>query len=235
MMKRLLYLASAILLGLTSCQQKKMDIQGKSSIPELEGRMLYLCVYADGDLQTLDSAEIIHGKFHFEGPVKDTTQMAFLFMGNESLMPLVLNGATPLEIAISENERKVTGTALNDTLYAFIRRKSVIDSALAEIPRRESQMIFEGYDHDESVMQLSQEAGILQAKEDEMITRFIKDNMDNVLAPGVFMIVTSNFPYPMLNPQIEELVTLGSPTFLNDAYVQEFLRMARENMEKMNE
>lgn len=234
MMKRLLYLVSAVLLGLTSCQQK-MDIQGKSSIPELEGRMLFLRVYADGDLQTLDSAEIIHGKFHFEGPVKDTTQMAFLFMGNESLMPLVLNGATPLEISISENERKVTGTALNDTLYAFIRRKSVIDRALAEIPRRESQMIFEGYDHDEIVMQLSQEAGILQAKEDEMITRFIKDNMDNVLAPGVFMIVTSNFPYPMLNPQIEELVTLGSPTFLNDAYVQEFLRMARENMEKMNE
>lgn len=197
--------------------------------------MLFLRVYADGDLQTLDSAEIIHGKFHFEGPVKDTTQMAFLFMGNESLMPLVLNGATPLEISISENERKVTGTALNDTLYAFIRRKSVIDRALAEIPRRESQMIFEGYDHDEIVMQLSQEAGILQAKEDEMITRFIKDNMDNVLAPGVFMIVTSNFPYPMLNPQIEELVTLGTPTFLNDAYVQEFLRMARENMEKMNE
>ncbi|MCR5779492.1 MAG: DUF4369 domain-containing protein [Bacteroidaceae bacterium] len=233
-MKRLLYLVSAVLLGLTSCQQK-MDIQGKSSIPELEGRMLFLRVYADGDLQTLDSAEIIHGKFHFEGPVKDTTQMAFLFMGNESLMPLVLNGATPLEISISENERKVTGTALNDTLYAFIRRKSVIDRALAEIPRRESQMIFEGYDHDEIVMQLSQEAGIQQAKEDEMITRFIKDNMDNVLAPGVFMIVTSNFPYPMLNPQIEELVTLGSPTFLNDAYVQEFLRMARENMEKMNE
>lgn len=234
MMKRLLYLVSAVLLGLTSCQQK-MDIQGNSSIPELEGRMLFLRVYADGDLQTLDSAEIIHGKFHFEGPVKDTTQMAFLFMGNESLMPLVLNGATPLEISISENERKVTGTALNDTLYAFIRRKSVIDRALAEIPRRESQMIFEGYDHDEIVMQLSQEAGILQAKEDEMITRFIKDNMDNVLAPGVFMIVTSNFPYPMLNPQIEELVTLGSLTFLNDAYVQEFLRMARENMEKMNE
>lgn len=234
MMKRLLYLVSAVLLGLTSCQQK-MDIQGNSSIPELEGRMLFLRVYADGDLQTLDSAEIIHGKFHFEGPVKDTTQMAFLFMGNESLMPLVLNGATPLEISISENERKVTGTALNDTLYAFIRRKSVIDRALAEIPRRESQMIFEGYDHDEIVMQLSQEAGILQAKEDEMIMRFIKDNMDNVLAPGVFMIVTSNFPYPMLNPQIEELVTLGSPTFLNDAYVQEFLRMARENMEKMNE
>jgi hypothetical protein len=39
----------------------------------------------------------------------------------------------------------------------------------------------------------------------------------------------------MLTPQIEELVTLASPQFLNDAYVQEYLRIARENMEKINE
>ena len=67
------------------------------------------------------------------------------------------------------------------------------------------------------------------------MTRFIKDNMDNVLAPGVFMIVTSGLPYPMLNPQIEELEALGSPRFLNDAYVKDFLKMAHDNMEKLND
>ena len=48
------------------------------------------------------------------------------------------------------------------------------------------------------------------------------------------MVVTSNVP-PMLTPQIEELITLASPQFLSDAYVQEFMRIARENMEKINE
>ena len=106
---------------------------------------------------------------------------------------------------------------------------------LAELPRRESRMILEGIDHHEILLQLNQEAAVLTAQEDELVTRFIKDNMDNVLAPGVFMIVASGLPYPMLNPQIEELEALGSPRFLNDAYVKDFLKMAHDNMEKLNE
>jgi len=96
-------------------------------------------------------------------------------------------------------------------------------------------MILDGMDHREIIRLLSDEALILNQQEDKLVTQFIKDNMHNCLAPGVFMIVTSNYPYPILNPQIEELIALGSPSFLNDAYVKEYIRMARENMEKMNE
>ena len=49
------------------------------------------------------------------------------------------------------------------------------------------------------------------------------------------MIVTSNMPYPIMNPSLEELITLASPHFLADPYVQEFVRLARENMEKIDE
>ena len=233
-MKSILYpfIIIMLMLTLTSCKQR-MAIDGTSSIPLLEGRILYLRVFKDGDLQALDSAQIVHGKFQFKGASIDSTMMAYLFLGDESLMPVVIEGTRPLQVTISENERKVEGTALNDSLYAFIKRKSVVDNLLAELPHRESQMILEGKDHDEILMQLNQEARILQTQEDEMVMRFIKDNMDNILAPGIFMVVTSNVP-PMLTPQIEELITLASPQFLSDAYVQEFMRIARENMEKIN-
>jgi len=227
--------ATVLVLMFTGCQKQRLNISGTSSIPELEGRMLYLRIFQNSELQVLDSAAITHGKFQFTAPAKDSMMMAFLFLGNESLLPMVINRTEPLTITISESERRVEGSALNDTLFAFIKRKSVIDQQLAELPRRESQMILDGMDHNDILRQLHQEAAILSAQENEMVTRFIKDNMDNVLAPGVFMIVTSNLPYPMLNPQIEELVTLGSPTFLNDAYVSEYLEMARDNMEKINE
>ena len=49
------------------------------------------------------------------------------------------------------------------------------------------------------------------------------------------MMMTSALPYPVLTPAIEELVTLGSESFRNNAYVQDYLRMARENMEKMEQ
>lgn len=218
---------------MTGCKQH-IDIQGTSSIPELEGRTLYLRVYRDGDLQTIDSASVTHGKFAFSGPEQDTTCMVFLFLEEQSVMPFVLERETPLTMTLDENENKVEGSALNDTLFAFIHRKAVLDEQLEALPRRESRMILDGYDHEEILQQLRQEAVILNAREDELVTRFIKDNMDNILAPGIFMVVTSNVP-PMLTPQIEELITLASPQFLSDAYVQEFMRIARENMEKINE
>lgn len=219
---------------LGSCQTAKMNVQGTSTIPELEGKTLYMRVYADGDLQVIDSARIQHGKFQFQGMVPDSAVMACLFLGEESLMPIALDGS-PLEVKLDAADRKVTGSELNDTLFAFIARKTVLDVQLAELPRRESRMILDGMDHREIVRLLSDEAAILNRQEDALVSKFIKDNMHNCLAPGVFMIVTSNFPYPVLNPTIEEIIALGSPSFLNDAYVKDYIRMAKENMEKLQE
>ena len=227
-------LTNVAALALSCCQTTKMNVQGTSTIPELEGKTLYLRVYTDGDLQVIDSARIQHGKFMFQGAEPDSAVMACLFLGEESLMPVVLDGS-PLEIRLDVADRKVTGSELNDSLFAFIARKTALDVQLAELPGRESRMILDGMDHREIVRLLSDEAAILNSQEDALVSKFIKDNMHNCLAPGVFMIVTSNFPYPVMNPSIEEIIALGSPQFLNNAYVKDYIRMAKENMEKIRE
>jgi len=231
MQKNTLFLPLLIIL-MCACD-KQPTILGETNVPELDGRMLYLKAYKEGDLVDIDSAQVVHGRFHFTY-VADSVIMANLFIGDESLMPVVLDGS-PLTISIGDRERKVIGSALNDTLFQFIRRKTAIDEQLAEIPHRESQMIMDGLNHDDIVAQLNLEIDSLSRLEDAMLMSFIKDNMDNVLAPGVFMIITSALPYPVLTPAIEELVTLGSESFRNNAYVQDYLRMARENMEKMEQ
>lgn len=211
-----------------------MNIQGTATIPELEGKTLYLRIYADGDMQVIDSARIQHGKFRFQGTEPDSSVMACLFLGDESIMPVALDGSA-LTVKLDAAERKVTGSALNDTLFAFIARKAELDARVAELPRRESRMILDGMDHDEILRLLNTEAVVLSEQENALVSKFIKDNMHNCLGPGVFMIVTSNFPYPILNPQIEELIALGSPSFLNNDYVKEYIRLAQENMDKLNE
>lgn len=231
MQKNTLFLPLLIILK-CACD-KQPTILGETNVPELDGRMLYLKAYKEGDLVDIDSAQVVHGRFHFTY-VADSVIMANLFIGDESLMPVVLDGS-PLNISIGDRERKVIGSALNDTLFQFIRRKTAIDEQLAEIPHRESQMIMDGLNHDDIVAQLNLEIDSLSRLEDAMLMSFIKDNMDNVLAPGVFMIITSALPYPVLTPAIEELVTLGSESFRSNAYVQDYLRMARENMEKMEQ
>lgn len=213
--------------------KKQLTVTGTTTLPALEGRMMSLRVYSDGEMTVVDSARVIHGRFAFDVPV-DSAVMASLFLGDESVLPVVLDGS-PVEIAITENEHRVTGSALNDTLYSFIRRKSVLDEQLAELPRRESQMILEGMDHDSILAQLNSEAALLSAQNDALVTSFIKEHMDDVLGPGVFMIATSRLPYPYMTPQIEELITLASDAFKNDAYVRDWVRMARENAEKINE
>lgn len=217
---------------MASCQEEPYII-GTTSVSELDGRMLYLKVYADGDLKDIDSAQIIHGKFQFAGRV-DSTMMANLFIENTSLMPIVLDGNV-LQVTLDDNKRKIEGSELNDSLIAFVERKAALDEQLLQMPHRESQMIMDGMDHAEIVAQLNGEIAELQHKESQLVMRFIKDNMDNVLGPGVFMIVTSNLPYPVLSPDIEEILALAPPSFLNNAYVSDYVRMARENMEKMNQ
>ncbi len=221
--------AAMMAVAFTACHTPTQII-GETSLPQLEGRTLYIKAYANGDLVDIDSARIIHGHFTF-APHIDTARMASLFIDQQSLMPIVLD-ANELRILIDDKQHYVTGSALNDSLFAFIRQKSIIDDRIAELPHRESQMIMDGIDHELVLQQLREEAAELAAEEATLVKRFIKRNMDNPLGPGVFMIITSAMPYPIMTPEIEEFVTLATPAFLNDPYVRDFIRLARENSER---
>ena len=72
----------------TSCA-KTFSVQGSSSISALDGSKLYLKALKDGEMKTIDSCDVVHGKFHFTG-LLDTVCMANLYMGDEGIMPVVL-------------------------------------------------------------------------------------------------------------------------------------------------
>jgi hypothetical protein len=222
----------AVPLALLSCS-KQYIIQGSSTVQSLDGKMLYLKALKDNQLVDIDSCEVIHGQFEFSG-VWDSTMMVNLFMDDESIMPLVLEEGN-VQIHIDHAEQLVTGTPLNDTLYAFIHEKSRIDNQIAELSHKESQMIMDGMDHDEILRILSEQAARLNQKNDSLVIGFISRNFDNVLGPGVFMILTSSFPYPIITPQIDSLMSISTPYFQNNSYVKEYMKLAKENMELMKE
>ena len=217
---------------IAACSDKYL-VDGSTSVHGMEGKMLYLKVFQDTDLKNIDSCYVTHGKFTFSGNM-DSTVMANLFIGNQSLMPVVIEGGN-IVLKIDEVAQKVTGSPLNDSLYNFIQRKTQLDNQLAELPRREGRMVMDGMDHDEVVARLRLEAQQLNRESDALVTGFIKRNYNNVLGPGIFMIMTSEYAYPVLTPQIEELI-MGAPDyFLNHPYVEQYLKVARENMEKLQQ
>ena len=228
-MNRILY-AIILVATITSCAES-YNIQGSSTVARLDGSKLYLKVVSDNKLQNIDSCEVVHGKFHFTGQY-DSTRMASLYMDDTSVMPLVVEQGD-ISIRIDDAQQKVSGTPLNELLYDFLDKHQQLDNQLVELGHRESQMLLDGIDENDIAEQLSVEAQAIARQTDSLETHFIIDNFDNVLGPGIFMMITSSYKYPILTPQIEELMSKATDTFKADPYVSEYYRVANEIHQQM--
>ena len=215
---------------MASCANQ-YNVQGSSSISSLDGSKLYLKAVKNNELKSIDSCDIVHGQFHFSG-VLDTVRMANLFMDEESIMPVVLEQGE-IVIKLDNASQSVGGTPLNDKLYKFIDKHKQLDNRMSELSHRQSQMLLEGIDELTINEQLNAEADKIAAEEDKLVTSFIVENFDNVLGPGVFMMITSGFNVPVLTPQIEDIMSKATEKFKNDPYVKEYYQVATENMAKM--
>lgn len=204
---------------------KSYKIEGASSVSSLDGSKLFLAAVKDGEAKHIDSCEVVHGEFQFNG-VLDTVKMAMLVMDGLQ-MPLVLEEG-PIKISIDNASQRVSGTPLNETLYGFIDKQKQLQSQVNELSHKHSQMLLDGIDEQTIMQQLNIEADKISKEEDKLITDFITENFDNALGPGVFMMVTSGFRYPVLTPQLEFILSKATDAFKNDSYVSEYCKAARE-------
>ncbi len=210
-MNRIVY-AILALAALTSCANS-YNIQGTSNVSMLDGRMLYLKVYQQDNMKNVDSCDVVHGQFHFTGTV-DTTRMAILFMDDESIMPMVIEGGD-ITVRLDNMQQKVSGTPLNDKLTQFNDDYNKLQSRLNDLGHKQTQAIMNGDDEMETNRKLAAEADEIAQEEDKLVTSFITENFDNVLGPGVFFMITAGY-------------------FKNDAYVKSFYEKARQNEAIMN-
>lgn len=229
-MKRLFYsLLSAFVL--VSCGST-YNIQGSSNVSTLDGRMLYLKVLSDNDFKNLDSCDVVHGQFHFTGAF-DSVRIASIFMDDESVLPLVLESGE-ISIMLNNTQQTVSGTPLNEELFRFFNKWNQLRNQQAELIHRHDRAIMDGSDMNLVIKELNAESMRLSALEDSLVTTFVTENFDNVLGPGVFMMVTQGNLYPMLTPWIEDIMSKATQKFKNDAYVKDYYEKARENEEIMN-
>ena len=207
-------------------------MEGSSSITALDGSKLYLKAIKNNQLKNLDSCEVVHGEFHFSGTL-DSVRMASLYMDDESVMPIVLEKGD-IVVKIEAGRQIVSGTPLNDSLYVFIEEHNRLSNQMNELSHKQSQMLLDGIDEAAINEQLSVEAAKIASDEDRLVTKFIEANFDNVLGPGVFMMITSQYRYPILTPQIEDLMSKATKVFKEDPYVKNYYKTAQENEQRMN-
>ena len=224
------YLWAVILLVAFASCSTGYKIEGSSSVLRLDGKMLFVKIHQGNEMIKVDSAEVIHGVFSMEGIV-DSTVIASLYMDDENIMPFVMEDGD-IRIQIDNADIMVSGTPLNDKLYHFVKSRNILLDRAYEVERLESRMIMDGKSEEEIAEEVVKEREKLSKELDDLAKTFIQENYENVLGPGVFIMLCNSFPYPVLTPVIEEIVNGAPEKFKNESMVKGYMEVARENMKK---
>ena len=221
-----------ITLGALASCANSYDISGTSNVSTLDGRMLYLKILKNNDFKSVDSCDVVHGQFHFQGSI-DSVKMANIFMDDDPVLPLVLESGS-IQVKLDDTQQVVSGTPLNDKLFSFFKKYQQIQNQQRELVHKHDQAIMDGRDMNVVTQQLDAENLQLSQQEDKLITTFVTENFDNVLGPGVFFLVTMGNQYPMLSPWIEDIMSKATEYFKSDPYVKDYYEKAQENQQIMN-
>ena len=215
----------------TSCASE-YNIHGNSSVSRLDGKMLFVKVPQDGEMINVDSAEVVHGLFKMQGEI-DSAVIASLYMDEQSILPLVMESGN-IRIQIDNGRLTVSGTPLNDILYDFVAQKNSLEDRAYEVERLESRMIMDGKPMEEVETEITREREKLSKEMDDLVKTFIQTNYENVLGPGIFLMLCNSFPYPLMTPLLEEIVGNAPESFKNHNLIKEYIEVARSNMERLN-
>lgn len=197
-----------------------------TSVSSLDGKMLFVKVLSGDQLVSVDSAEVIHGYFQMEGKI-DSVVLASLYMDEECIMPLVLEEGN-INIQINNIGISIKGTPLNDSFNDFIEAKTAIDDKAYEVEREESRMIMDGVDLNTVQSEIDKQRTEVAQQMDNLVKTFIQNNYENVLGPGVFIMIGNSLPYPFLTPMMEDIVKEAPEVFKNNHLIKNYITLAQK-------
>lgn len=232
-MNKILY-ALISLVALASCAQS-YNIQGTSNISSLDGRKLYLKKVNDGSLQSLDSCDVVHGQFAFQGTF-DSVQVVSVYIGDMNFFPVVMEEGD-IVMRLDNGQREVGGTPLNDKLNQFWTKFVQLSNRYMEIEHQGNAALLDGKDEYSVNREAMMKAMQVYHSGDTLFTNFVVNNFDNVLSswgfstrvaydsdPGAFPIWLNQYLYMNASSQlpswIEYIMTKAPDNFKNDPQVK---------------
>lgn len=212
---------------LSSCAEQ-YNIAGNSSLPRLNGQMLYLRTNVTTEPKTIvDSCEVVHGQFSFFGEIENAI-FAQLYLGKECVLPIVLESGNT-KITVDNLRQKVKGGKLNDRLYNFFEKRSKLEAQLWEIDQEYYQKLRTGKATEVNYKDIQERAKKLVEKIEDLEVRFVMDNYDNPLGPGYFLLLTEAYPTPVMTNQLQRIYDKAPKAFKHHPAVARFVREARSN------
>lgn len=230
-MNKILYAVISVL-SLSSCSGT-YNISGSSNVSTLDGQKLYLKVYKDAELKNLDSCDVVHGQFQFQGSI-DSVRVANIYMDDNAGLPVVLEDGE-ITVKIDNTQESVTGTPLNDKLSSFREKFTQLMNQSADLVHRHDQAIMNGKDMTVVNQRLAAEDARINEKLDQLVTTFVTENFDNVLGPYVFVTTCmSRYEVPMIDAWVDEIMSKATDKFKADPQVKQYYDAAQQNQNIMN-
>lgn len=231
-MNRIVY-AIVALAALASCS-KNYNITGSSNSSRLDGNMLFLVQNDNDGTKNLDSCDVVHGEFKFNGSY-DSTMVAMICINNEPIIPVVLEEG---DIVVSLNDAEISckGTELNDSLNSFLKAYEKLNNQIQDLAKQMSKAEYDFYTNELEDPQAIQQKIIddqmkLQKQIDDLFTTAVVNNFDNVVGPFIF-IYRANLEtggYYQLTPWVESILTKATATFKNNPIVKDYVTNAQKN------
>lgn len=230
-------------LTLSSCAGS-YNIQGSSNVSDLDGQKLYLKVPKGDAMVNLDSCDVVHGQFTFNGNT-DSARIAHIYMDDKNLMVPIVVEKGDITVKLDNSVQKISGTPLNDKISEFWNRFLQIQYQYADLDHEQSASLLNGQDEAEVNQRLVKRALTIFSKYDKMFTKFVTDNYNNVLGPWAFLTRVSYDSAPGLYPAwmsdymlmnalnqlpswIEYIMVKAPDSFKNDPDVKEFYTQFQE-------
>ncbi len=205
---------------MTSCGDS-YKIDGTSNVSMMDGQKLYLKVPKDDKMQNVDSCDVVHGTFAFSGRV-DSASWANVFMDDQSVMPVILEHGD-INIKINDAQSSISGTPLNDKLYGFLKSFDQIMNDAQALTSQHSQYIMNGMSEEDANRRVAAASDKIDQRVDELVMKYVCENFDNVLGPGIFLMVAQSlYPQPVLTPWVEDVMSKATPAFKNNPFIKDY-------------
>lgn len=226
----------AILLGaisfvLSSCGTSySYTINGTTDGSMADGQKYFLTAFGNEKMNDIDSCDVIHGKFTFTGST-DTIKLG-LVVSDDFILPVILEEGDINITVDSKTGTSISGTKNNDALNDFRKQLDKIEGEMDELYNKKMQGIKNGESEDSLNIVLTQDARKIMAEKENLIKKFIIDNLDTPLAAAAFQGLTIvpfmlQNGYAELSPWIDEILTKANDSFKNDPYVKFYIERAK--------
>lgn len=219
-----LALSFVMVASLSSCAGQ-YNIAGNASMPKINGQMLYLRDnFATETPRVMDSCQVVHGEFQFFGEI-DTAMFVQLYVGKESVIPVVLESGT-VKITVDNATQQVKGGKYNERLYKFFRKREQLQNELWELDQQYYSHLNNGTATKEVYNDLKKQGIKILNKINEMETKFVMDNYENPLGPGMFLMLGEAYPVPVMTDQLRKIYNAAPLSFKRNPRIIRFVRHA---------